>query len=105
MNAVFSARAILLQELCFGPGYGSDLAKRVADRTGYKVTLWEGSVYPALSSLARDGLAKRLPVDRPEVKAEVVRGRTPKRYEISAAGRAIAKEHQAAAMSLFVHFA
>ena len=46
-----TARAALLQALRGGPGYGRDLIRRINRATGGRVSLAEGSVYPALKAL------------------------------------------------------
>ena len=52
------AQAALLQALVRGDGYGLELIERVKERTGGKVALHQGSVYPALRKLEREGLVE-----------------------------------------------
>lgn len=53
-----TTRAALLQALISGPGYGLDLIERVDEQTKGRVKLHQGSVYPALRALVREGLLK-----------------------------------------------
>jgi PadR family transcriptional regulator PadR len=56
MDSPFTARAALLQVLVAGDGFGLELIERVRQRSG--VQLGQGSAYPALRALERDGLVK-----------------------------------------------
>ncbi len=76
MDSPLNAKATLLQVLVSGEGYGLELIDRVAKRTGGKMKLHEGSVYPALRSLERDGFIKSF--DGAEPVPE--RGGRPRRY-------------------------
>ena len=79
-----TARAALLQALCSGPGYGLELIERVKDRTGGQVSLHQGSIYPALRAMEREGLLESY--QRSE--ASEVRGGRPRRYyRLTAEGR------------------
>jgi len=51
-------KAALLQVLFAGPGYGLELIDRVRERTGGRLRLGQGSVYPALRDLEAHGLAR-----------------------------------------------
>lgn len=55
MEIPISAKAALLQVLLEGPGYGTELMKRVQERTGGEVRLLQGSLYPALKHLEEEG--------------------------------------------------
>jgi DNA-binding PadR family transcriptional regulator len=73
------------------PGYGRELIERVHRATAGQVRLRFGSVYPALSRLAREGL----------VRAEVARvpgaaGRPRKYYELTVRGVAKARAEREA---------
>lgn len=83
MEAPVSARALLLLELDRGPGFGLDLIARVRGRTG--VAPGDGSVYPALASLERDGLIAEL--DGPQL----AQGRPRRHYQITGPGRLAAE--------------
>ncbi len=76
MDSPLNAKAALLQVLVSGEGYGLELIDRVAKRTGGKMKLHEGSAYPALRSLEREGLVKSY--ESPEPIPE--RGGRPRRY-------------------------
>jgi PadR family transcriptional regulator PadR len=56
--APLTTKAALLQALFAGPGYGLELIERVAERTGRRVRLGQGSVYPALRDLKAAGLVR-----------------------------------------------
>lgn len=51
-----SARAALLQALIRGDSFGLELIERVRDATNGALVLNQGSVYPALRDLEREGL-------------------------------------------------
>ena len=57
MQSPLSARAAILQVLDY-PAHGLELIHRVAQRTGGAVRLRQGSVYPALRRLEREGLVR-----------------------------------------------
>lgn len=83
MESPISAKAALLQVLVTKPGYGLDLIERVKDRTRGAVQLHQGSIYPALRALEREGLLCSWDGETtPE------RGGRPRRYyELTAEGR------------------
>jgi DNA-binding PadR family transcriptional regulator len=55
---VISTRTALLLVLRDGPGYGRELVRRIQATTAGRERLTEGSVYPALRSLAAVGLVR-----------------------------------------------
>ena len=57
MQSPLSARAALLQVLDY-PAHGLELIRRVEQRTGGTIRLRQGSVYPALRQLEREGLVR-----------------------------------------------
>jgi PadR family transcriptional regulator PadR len=57
MQSPVSARAALLQVLDY-PAHGLELIQRVEHRSGGTIFLRQGSVYPALRRLERDGLVR-----------------------------------------------
>lgn len=57
MQSPLSARAALLQVLDY-PAHGLELIRRVEQRTGGAVSVRQGSVYPALRQLEREGLVR-----------------------------------------------
>lgn len=63
MEAPVTAKAALFQVLLEGPGYGTELANRVKDRTGERIKLLQGSLYPALRKFEADGLVETFAVD------------------------------------------
>ena len=91
MESPITAKAALLQVLVSGPGYGLDLIQRIQTVTGGKLTLAQGSVYPALKDLEWAGLAESYDgTPTPE------RGGRPRRYfKLSARGLQAAMEHRA----------
>jgi len=47
--------ALVLKSLTFGPRHGFGILRWIADRTGEVVRVEEGSLYPALYRMERDG--------------------------------------------------
>ncbi len=86
------ARLALLQVLVAGRGYGLELVERAYARTKGQVQLRNGSVYPTLRDMERDGLVRSYEAD--EGLAE--RGGRPRRYyELTALGAQRALEQRA----------
>src|SRR5437773_6553158 len=72
--------ALVLRSLTFGPRHGFGILRWIADRTGDVVRVEEGSLYPALYRMERDGW----------IDAEwsvTDQGRRAKFYAITAKGR------------------
>jgi PadR family transcriptional regulator PadR len=92
-----NARAALLQALISGPGFGLELIDRVKERTKGKVTLGQGSVYPALRDLEDEGFVRSYDGEPlPE------RGGRPRRYyKLTGEGRRAAIEQGEAVLALF----
>jgi len=89
MDSPISAKAALLQVLVSAGGYGLDLIDRVKTRTEGQVALGQGSVYPALRTLEREGLVRSYEgVQMPERG-----GRRRRYYKLTAAGRRVAIDH------------
>lgn len=90
MEPPIGAKAALLQTLISKPGYGLELIERVKERTKGVVELSQGSVYPALRALEREGLLRSWDGETtPE------RGGRPRRYyELTAEGRRAAMREQ-----------
>src|SRR5687767_11112318 len=87
MEPPISAQAALLQALTTGKGYGLELIERVKERTKGAVVLHQGSIYPALRSLERQGFIRSW--DGGDTPPE--RGGRPRRYyELTAEGRSAA---------------
>lgn len=92
-----SARAALLQVLYVGPpGYGIDLIARVKRLSNDAIVLHQGSVYPALRELERDGLVVKAFVQR-----DTKSGRPRRYYDITEEGRRVAYKNQHAILRLF----
>jgi PadR family transcriptional regulator PadR len=85
MQNPFSAKAALLQALTTGPGYGLELRERIRDRTGNRVRIRLGSLYPALRALERAGLVRSWDGARQ-------RGRPRRYYELTIEGIRSAEE-------------
>lgn len=77
------AKLALLQALTTGPGFGLELIDRVSERTSGEVKLHQGSVYPALRSLEREGFVESYPGETNEARG----GRPRIYYRITAEGR------------------
>jgi PadR family transcriptional regulator PadR len=97
MEAPISAKAALLQALISGPGYGLDLIERVKTQTKGKLVLGQGSVYPQLRDLERDGF-----LDTYEGEPTPERGGRPRRYyRLNAKGAKAAVEQREIVVGLF----
>lgn len=97
MDVPVTAKTALLQALVSGDGYGLELIERVRERTDGKIKLHQGSVYPALRSMEREGL-----VESYEGDATAERGGRPRRYyRITAEGLRAAQENRRAVSGLF----
>jgi PadR family transcriptional regulator, regulatory protein PadR len=92
---MLNRRTALLQALISGPGYGLELAERVRDRSQGKMSLGQGTLYPALRALEREGLVRSWEADpTPE------RGGRPRvYYELTAKGAKAAQEERRALMN------
>ncbi len=98
METFVNAKSALLQALIRGPSFGLELIERVKTSTGGKVELNQGSVYPALRALEKEGLVESY--DGKEVIPD--RGGRPRRYyRITAEGMRAARDDQKAAFGLF----
>ncbi len=97
MDAPISAKAALLQALVRGESFGLELIERVRDRTKGRLVLGQGSVYPALRELEREGLVESYDGDPlPE------RGGRPRRYyRLTAAGARAALDQRDTVVDLF----
>lgn len=97
MDAPVTAKAALLQALISGPGYGLDLIERVKTQTKGKIELGQGSVYPALRDLEREGLLESY-----EGEPVPERGGRPRRYyKLNATGAKAAMEQRDMVFGLF----
>jgi PadR family transcriptional regulator PadR len=96
MDAV-STEAALLQALIAGDNYGLALINLVKERTKGKVILNQGTIYPALRKMEKDGLVKSY-----ESEPLPERGGRPRvYYKITALGRKTAMEDAQTVWGLF----
>lgn len=94
---MIDSKTALLQALVSGEGYGLELIERVRERTQGRVRLGQGTIYPALRELERDGLVESF-----EGETVPERGGRPRiYYRLTGAGRRAAFEERQAAAGLF----
>lgn len=94
--AILSPKGALLQALVRGDSYGLELIDCVKELTEGKVVLHQGTVYPALRALEKEGL-----VESYESEPLQERGGRPRvYYSLTAAGRKISGEQRTAALGL-----
>jgi DNA-binding PadR family transcriptional regulator len=79
---------ILLVELLRGPGYGLDLIERVRVRSGGRICLRQGVVYPALRELSRRKWLRSWSITTPGS------GRPRTYHELTPKGLAVAQTHR-----------
>ena len=79
---------VLLVEMLRGPGYGLDLIERVRFRSGGRIRLRQGGVYPALRDLSRRKLLRSWIVTTPGS------GRPRTYHELTPKGLALAQAHR-----------
>jgi PadR family transcriptional regulator PadR len=92
-----STEAALLQALIAGENYGLALIDLVKERTKGKLVLHQGTIYPALRKMEKDGLVKSY-----EGEPLPERGGRPRvYYKITAQGRRAAVENTATVAGLF----
>ncbi len=84
MHSPLSSRAALLQVLD-DPGHGLELIRRVRERSAGGISLKQGSVYPALQQLEREGLVRAW-----TVRSARGGGRPRRYYELTPAGMKVA---------------
>jgi len=87
MEPGVTAKAMVLIALLEGPSYGRRLIETIRRRTANRVRLVEGSLYPALRGLEREGAILGWP-------APGARGRPRRYYELSASGLIAAREQR-----------
>ncbi|PTL82158.1 PadR family transcriptional regulator [Vitiosangium sp. GDMCC 1.1324] len=75
MDTPLSTRTAILTVLIHGRSYGLEIIEKVRERTEGKILLNEGSVYPALKALEREGLVRSF-----EGEPLPERGGRPRRY-------------------------
>ncbi|HEX5745394.1 MAG TPA: PadR family transcriptional regulator [Archangium sp.] len=90
MDTPLSTRTAILTVLVQDRSFGLELIEKVRARTGGKIVLDEGSVYPALKALEREGLVRSF-----EGEPLAERGGRPRRYyELTGKGRRAALEQK-----------
>ena len=96
MDTPLSTRTAILTVLMHDRSFGLEIIEKVRARTDGKIVLNEGSVYPALKALERDGLLRSYDGEpMPE------RGGRPRRYyELTGEGRRVATEQRTALLNL-----
>ncbi len=96
MDSPVSARMAILAVLISGKSFGLEIIDKVRERTKGQIVLNEGSVYPALKALEREGLLRSFDGDPlPE------RGGRPRRYyELTGEGRRVATTQRTAVLNL-----
>ncbi|WP_434390605.1 PadR family transcriptional regulator [Melittangium boletus] len=83
METQVPARMAILAVLMHGKSYGLEIIDKVRERTKGAVSLNEGSVYPALKLMEKEGLLKSF-----EGESVPERGGRPRRYyELTGEGR------------------
>jgi len=91
MDTPLTAKGAILQALVSGHAFGLEIIERVADRTRGKIRLHQGSAYPALRALEREGLVRSWEGAPEEVRA----GRPRRYYELTAEGLRTARGQRA----------
>ena len=95
-DSLIGSRSALLQALRPGPAYGVELSERVSAATAGHVRLAQGSLYPALKSLEKDGLIRGVVV----VPGGRRGGRARTYYELTVAGVQASDENRTALRGL-----
>lgn len=86
----------LLQALVPSDGYGLELIERVRVTTVDRILLHQGTIYPALRTLERNGLVVGYDGESPAVTG----GRPRRYYKLTSAGQRAAVEHARALAAL-----
>lgn len=96
MDSPVTAKAAILSVLISGKSFGLEIIDKVKERTDGAIVLNEGSVYPQLKSMEREGLVRSFDGEpTPE------RGGRPRRYyELTGEGRRAATEQRQAVAGL-----
>jgi PadR family transcriptional regulator PadR len=96
METPVTARAAILAMLISGRSYGLEIIEKVRERTQGAIVLNEGSVYPTLKAMEREGLLRSFDGEpMPE------RGGRPRRYyELTGEGRRVATAQRTALIAL-----
>ncbi len=92
MDTPLSTRIAILAVLMHGRSFGLEIIEKVHTRTHGKIVLNQGTVYPALKALEREGLVRSF-----EGEPLPERGGRPRRYyELTGEGRRAAVEQKRA---------
>jgi PadR family transcriptional regulator PadR len=59
METPVTAKAVIMAVLFRGKSYGLEIIEKVSERTKGAIQLNEGSVYPTLKAMEREGLLRR----------------------------------------------
>lgn len=90
------AKSALLYGLISGPGYGLELIERIRAASDGRLRIGQGSAYPALRSLEREGLVRSW-----EGESLPERGGRPRRYyELTADGLRAARSQRDTLLTL-----
>ncbi len=85
---LLSAKAYVLTTLLLGDNHGLGIIRYISDVTDDQIVLHQGSIYPALKKLERDGL-----IDMVEEEIADGRGGRPRKiYSLTERGRQEAEE-------------
>jgi PadR family transcriptional regulator PadR len=96
MDTPHSTRTAILAVLMHGRSFGLELIEKVHARTHGQIVLNQGTVYPALKALEREGLVRSF-----EGEPLPERGGRPRRYyELTGEGRRAAVEQKRAVPGL-----
>jgi PadR family transcriptional regulator PadR len=98
MGLPIDVKAAILQVLVEGEAFGLEVIQRIEERTKGKLLLAQGTVYPALRDLEREGLLRAS-----EGKPLPQRGGRPRTYyRLTAAGMRAASSNQRVVRNLFL---
>lgn len=98
MDTPLSTRTAILTVLMHDRSFGLEIIDKVRARTDGKIVLNEGSVYPTLKALEREGLVRSF-----EGEPLPERGGRPRRYyELTGEGRRAAIEQKRAVLGLLL---
>jgi PadR family transcriptional regulator PadR len=98
MGPPVDVKAAILQVLMQGEGFGLEVIRRIEERTRGKLLLAQGTVYPALRDLEREGLLKTRESDPLPQRG----GRPRIYYKLTAAGAKAAVENRDVVSGLFL---
>lgn len=85
---------MIIQVLAEGENFGMDIVKKVEAITANEVTLLQGSLYPALHELEKEGLVVSW-------ESGIYKGRPRLYYKLTRAGRKVANRNKEIASQLY----